>query len=124
MLIRHLLYPSELSSLVGSTGLEPVPPGFPGALTHELRSVHAFVQRNTATHCVPRQPVPHEPAHGADRRAALMTQVEIKCKKKILRSLLFPPAWTRLFARVKERSGGATAAAPPRARRRAARPGA
>src|SRR5262245_62478076 len=33
MLIRHLLYPSELSSLTRSTGIEPVPGGdFPAAL--------------------------------------------------------------------------------------------
>src|SRR5262245_60799691 len=59
--------PSELSSrLVEPTGIEPAPPGLPGAL-HELRPL-AFVWRNADTQSAPCPPGSGEPGHRAERK--------------------------------------------------------
>src|SRR5262245_11450837 len=70
MLIRHLLYPSELSSLGAATGIEPVPPRtIPGALTTELRQPF-FIRRNTDTQRAPRRPGPTARTRGRAKERA------------------------------------------------------
>ena len=65
MRIRHLLFPTELSSLVIACFLDK----------------DRFVRRNTDTQSAPRRPGPHEPGPEAERRTRLMHQTlaEGKC---------------------------------------------
>jgi hypothetical protein len=80
MLIRHLLYPSELSSLERSTGFEPIPPGFPGALPKSYDRVSDW--RNTPVHGTARLPGFNEPEHKAKRRRGCMKQSKVARKQK------------------------------------------
>src|SRR5262245_49515215 len=53
MSTNHVLFPTELSSqLVGQTGIEPAPPGLPGAL-HELLVLPSLAEHDHAMRTVP-----------------------------------------------------------------------
>src|SRR5882672_10083182 len=69
------------------TGIEPAPPGLPGAL-HELHS-SSFVQRNTDTHCAPRQPGFRARTQGVPKEGGqiMVKQGKIKTRRDGYRDL-------------------------------------
>src|SRR5437660_1027656 len=64
MRFRHLLFPTEPSSLVIACFLDK----------------DRFVRRNTDTQSAPRRPGSHEPGPEAERRTRLMHQTVAQCK--------------------------------------------